>query len=97
MKVFLYERGLSLEIPPRWTWNAGVGFVNRAASRYFLAANGPLTDLPVDYDGLGRPVEYGTPTPSVTEMPVVVLLPLSSSKRIPAASTVWRMKYWAGA
>src|SRR5439155_926538 len=47
VKVNLYERGLSLEIPARWTWNAGVGFVNRATSRYFLAANGPLTDLPV--------------------------------------------------
>jgi hypothetical protein len=47
VKVNLYERGLSLEIPARWTWNAGVGFVNRATSRYLLAANGPLTDLPV--------------------------------------------------
>jgi len=47
VKVNLYDRGLSLEIPARWTWDAGVGFVNRATSRYFLAANGPLTDLPV--------------------------------------------------
>src|SRR5439155_191842 len=47
VKVNLYDRGLSLEIPARWTWNAAVGFVNRATSRYFLAANGPLTDLPV--------------------------------------------------
>ena len=47
VKVNLYERGLSLEIPVRWTWDAGVGFVSRATSRYFLAANGPLTDLPV--------------------------------------------------
>ncbi|HEY8785074.1 MAG TPA: hypothetical protein VIN63_01215, partial [Candidatus Limnocylindria bacterium] len=45
--VNLYERGLSLEIPARWTWDSGFGFVNRATSRYFLAANGPLTDLPV--------------------------------------------------
>ena len=47
VKVNLYDRGLSLEIPARWTWNAAVGLVNRATSRYFLAANGPLTDLPV--------------------------------------------------
>jgi hypothetical protein len=47
VKVNLYEHGLSLEIPARWTWNAGVGYLNRATSRYFIAANGPLTDLPV--------------------------------------------------
>ena len=47
VNVRLYEPGLSLEIPARWTWTAGFGFVNRATSRYFLAANGPLTDLPV--------------------------------------------------
>jgi hypothetical protein len=46
VKINLYERGLSLEIPAQWTWNAGFGIVNRATTRYFLAANGPLTDLP---------------------------------------------------
>ncbi len=46
VKVNLYDRGLSLEIPTQWTWNAGVGIVNRATTRYFFAANGPLTDLP---------------------------------------------------
>src|SRR5437868_5554351 len=45
VRVNLYDQGLSLEIPAQWTWNAGFGFINRAASRYFLAANGPLTDL----------------------------------------------------
>jgi hypothetical protein len=44
--------------------------------------------------GLGPPVEYGTPTPSVTQLPVVLFLS-SCSERIPAASTVWRMKYQA--
>ena len=47
VRVNLYERGLSLELPARWTWNAGLRFVNRVTSRYFLAANGPLTDLAV--------------------------------------------------
>jgi len=47
VRVNLYDRGLSLEIPAQWTWNAGAGFINRATTRYFLAANGPLTDLPV--------------------------------------------------
>ena len=47
VSVNLYERGLSLEIPQPWAWNSGIGFINRATSRYFLAANGPLTDLPV--------------------------------------------------
>src|SRR6266550_329947 len=47
VRVNLYDHGLSLEIPPQWTWNAGFAFINRATSRYFLAANGPLTDLPV--------------------------------------------------
>lgn len=45
--VNLYERGLSLEVPAQWSWNSGFGFINRATSRYFLAANGPLDDLPV--------------------------------------------------
>jgi hypothetical protein len=47
VRVNLYDQGLSLEIPAQWTWNAGFAPVNRATSRYFLAANGPLTDLPV--------------------------------------------------
>lgn len=47
VRVNLYERGLSLEIPARWTWNNGAGFVNRATNRYFIGANGPLIDLPV--------------------------------------------------
>src|SRR2546423_6637731 len=46
VRVNLYEQGLSLEIPAQWTWNAGFGLINRATTRYFLAANGPLTDLP---------------------------------------------------
>ncbi len=46
VSVNLYDQGLSLEIPAQWTWNAGFAFINRATSRYFLAANGPLTDLP---------------------------------------------------
>src|SRR5205823_5935223 len=40
VRVNLYDHGLSLEIPARWTWNAGYGFINRATGRYFLAANG---------------------------------------------------------
>src|SRR5256886_1397599 len=60
VKVNLYDQGLSLEIPARWTWNAGYGFINRATGRYFLAANGPLTDLPVvpgngDFDAAALP------------------------------------------
>ena len=46
VRVNLYEQGLSLEIPQRWTWNAMFVLVNRATQRYFLAANGPLTELP---------------------------------------------------
>jgi hypothetical protein len=45
VQVNLYERGLALEIPMRWTWNASFGSVNRATQRYFIAANGPLADL----------------------------------------------------
>jgi hypothetical protein len=46
VNVSLYERGLSLEVPARWTWNSQFASVNRATQRYFLAANGSLTDLP---------------------------------------------------
>lgn len=46
MNVSLYERGLSLEVPARWSWNATPAAVNRATQRYLIAANGPLTDLP---------------------------------------------------
>ena len=46
MTVNLYEQGLSLEIPAQWTWTALFASINRATQRYFLAANGPLTDLP---------------------------------------------------
>ena len=60
VRVALYDQGLSLEIPPQWTWNAGFGLVNRATNRYFLSANGPLTDLPQvpgngDVDASGLP------------------------------------------
>src|SRR5256885_8194865 len=44
--INLSDQGLSLQIPAQWTWNAGFGFINRAPSRYFVAGNGPLTDLP---------------------------------------------------
>jgi hypothetical protein len=46
VSVSLYERGLSLEVPARWAWNSQFASVNRGTQRYFLAANGPLTDLP---------------------------------------------------
>ena len=46
VSVNLYDQGLALEIPPQWTWSAVFASVNRATQRYFLAANGPLTDLP---------------------------------------------------
>src|SRR5437762_784421 len=46
VRVNLYDQGLRLEIPAQWTWNAGSGFMNRATTRYFFSANGPLTDLP---------------------------------------------------
>src|SRR5205814_1815086 len=46
VRVNLYDQGLRLEIPAQWTWNAGSGFINRATTRYFFSANGPLTDLP---------------------------------------------------
>jgi hypothetical protein len=45
VKVNVYDQGLSLDIPAQWTWSAGFGSVNKATQRYFLAANGPLTDL----------------------------------------------------
>jgi len=45
-RVNLYELGLNLGIPAQWTWSAGFGSVNRGTQRYFLAANGSLTDLP---------------------------------------------------
>jgi hypothetical protein len=37
---------LRLEIPAHWTWDASVAYVNRGTQRHFLAANGPLADLP---------------------------------------------------
>jgi hypothetical protein len=45
--IDLYESALRVEVPAHWTWNASFAMVNRATQRYFLAANGPLTDLPV--------------------------------------------------
>lgn len=44
--IRLYDAGLALSIPAGWSWDAGSAYVNRATSRLFLAANGPLDDLP---------------------------------------------------
>jgi hypothetical protein len=46
VQIDLRETGLRLDIPERWTFNAGYATVNRATQRYFIAANGSLTDLP---------------------------------------------------
>jgi len=44
--VDLREVALRLNVPASWTWNSQFASVNRGTQRYFLAANGSLTDLP---------------------------------------------------
>ena len=49
LRTVAIGNGLVLDVPLRWTIDAGPEFVNRATMRYLLAGNGDLTGLPTVY------------------------------------------------